>query len=203
MLRTVLIEPPNAAEGASRRLDRFHAQPSLIIFHPMALDLQNALVPATPDDAPAIAALRAAVARDLTARYGKGHWSSEGSEKGVLRGMGTARVFVVRVAQGVVAVLSLATKKPWAIDPAYFTACKRALYLTDMAVDPALQRQGIGRLCLEAALRVAREWPADAIRLDAYDAAAGAGEFYRRCGFREAGRVVYRKVPLVYFEWLV
>jgi len=165
--------------------------------------LRVALVPATPDDAPAIAALRAAVARDLTARFGKGHWSSEGSEKGVLRGMRTSRVFVAHGAQGVIAVLSLATKKPWAIDSAYFTACRRALYLTDMAVDPALQRQGIGRLCLQEAGRVAREWPADAIRLDAYDAAVGAGGFYGRCGFREVGRVVYRKVPLVYFEWLV
>ncbi len=165
--------------------------------------LRVALAPATPDDAPAIAALRAAVARDLTARFGKGHWSSEGSEKGVLYGMRTSRVFVARAAQGVLAVLSLATRKPWAIDPAYFTACKKPLYLTDMAVDPALQRQGIGRLCLDEARRVAREWPADAIRLDAYDAVAGAGGFYGRCGFREVGRVVYRKVPLIYFEWLV
>ncbi len=31
-----------------------------------------------------IASLRTEVARDLTARYGKGHWSSTGSERGVL-----------------------------------------------------------------------------------------------------------------------
>lgn len=48
--------------------------------------------------------------------------------------------------------------------------------------------------------RVAQEWPADAIRLDAYDAEAGAGDFYRKCGFREVGRVSYRGVPLIYFE---
>ena len=41
------------------------------------------------------------------------------------------------------------------------------------------------------------------IRLDAYDAPAGAGPFYSRCGFREMGRVIYRKVPLVYFEQLL
>jgi hypothetical protein len=47
---------------------------------------------------------------------------------------------------------------------------------------------------------IARAWPADAVRLDAYDAPAGAGGFYARCGYRERGRVTYRGVPLIYFE---
>ena len=62
------------------------------------------------------------------------------------------------------------------------------------------QRTGLGRAALEDALDVARAWPADAVRLDAYDAPAGAGGFYARCGFTERGRVVYRGNPLVYFE---
>jgi GNAT superfamily N-acetyltransferase len=66
-----------------------------------------------------------------------------------------------------------------------------------------MQRQGIGRLLLTEAVRVARAWPADAIRLDAFDAEAGAGAFYAKCGFREVGRVVYRKAPLIYFEALL
>ena len=48
-----------------------------------------------------------------------------------------------------------------------------------------------------------KAWPADAIRLDAYDAPAGAGDFYAKCGFREVGRATYRGVPLVYFELLL
>ena len=72
-----------------------------------------------------------------------------------------------------------------------------------MAVAPEMQGRGFGRLCIEEARRIGREWPADAIRLDAYDAAAGAGDFYRKCGFREVGRVVYRSTPLVYFEMLL
>jgi len=48
-----------------------------------------------------------------------------------------------------------------------------------------------------------REWPGDAIRLDAYDADAGAGGFYSNCGFREVGRVNYRGTPLVYYELLL
>jgi len=80
---------------------------------------------------------------------------------------------------------------------------KRPLYLTAMAVSVAHQGQGLGRLALADARAVATAWPADAIRLDAYDAAAGAGSFYARCGFTERGRVSYRGQPLVYYELLL
>jgi GNAT superfamily N-acetyltransferase len=69
-----------------------------------------------------------------------------------------------------------------------------------MVVAPALQRQGIGRSCLEEVRRICRRWPADAVRLDAYDAPAGAGKFYEKCGFRDIGRASYRGCPLAYFE---
>jgi ribosomal protein S18 acetylase RimI-like enzyme len=72
-----------------------------------------------------------------------------------------------------------------------------------MAVEPGLQRKGVGRSCIEEARRIVSRWPGDAIRLDAYDAASGAGEFYRKCGFREVGRATYRRAPLIYFEMLV
>ena len=99
------------------------------------------------------------------------------------------------------ATFRLATKKPWAIDVSYFTACERPLYLTGMAVRPDFQRRGLGRQCVEEAVRIARDWPADAIRLDAYDADAGAGSFYHKCGFTETGRKTYRSVPLTYYEF--
>jgi len=99
--------------------------------------------------------------------------------------------------------LLLQTKKPWAIDRSYFTAVPRPLYLTSMAVEPPLQRQGIGRLIIEKAKSVARSWPAQAIRLDAYDADAGAGGFYDKCGSRETGRAGYRGTGLIYHELLL
>jgi ribosomal protein S18 acetylase RimI-like enzyme len=99
--------------------------------------------------------------------------------------------------------LRLATKKPWAIDVAYFTPVKRPLYLTGMAVSVAHQGQGLGNMALEDACTTAQQWPADAVRLDVYDANAGAGGFYARCGFTERGRVVYKGDPLVYYERLL
>ena len=157
---------------------------------------------AEASDAAEIAALRTAVAEDLTARHGRGHWSFGASDAGVLRGIRTSHVLVARERGRIAGTLRLATKKPWAIDTKYFADVDRPLYLLDMAVHPARQGHGIGRLMLESATETARRWPAGAIRLDAYDHAAGAGEFYRKCGYREVGRVVYRGVPLIYFEQL-
>jgi GNAT superfamily N-acetyltransferase len=153
--------------------------------------------------APEIAALRVATARDLTTRFGRGHWSGEASERGVLAGMRQSKLWVARRGKVVVATFRMSTAKPWAIDKVYFAKSMHPLYLTDMAVLPNLQGQGIGRRCLAKAVEYAKAWPADAIRLDAYDAEAGAGEFYAKCGFREVGRVAYRGVPLTYFEWLI
>jgi GNAT superfamily N-acetyltransferase len=155
---------------------------------------------AAQDDVDELAALHTAAANDLTNRYGRGGWSMRSTEKGVLHGMRHSRVLVARRGKTIVGTLLLPTKKPWAIDVSYFTPVKMPLYLIGMAVLPTLQRQGVGRLLIKEAVRQARAWPADAIRLDAFDADAGAGGFYAKCGFREVGRVTYRKAPLIYFE---
>ncbi len=158
---------------------------------------------ATAADAPELAALHTAAAAGLTERYGPGFWSHPPTERGVLAGMRYARVIVARRGKTIVGTLRLANKKPRAIDVSYFTPVKKAIYLTGMAVPPKLQRQGVGRRLLEEATTQARAWPANAIRLDAFDAAAGAGGFYARCGYSEVAHVVYKKDPLIYFELLL
>jgi len=158
---------------------------------------------ASPNEAFAIAALRVTVSENLTARYGKGPWSGNVTERGVLFDMRNARVYVLRQRRKLIATLTLSKKKPWAINRKYFSACDRPLYLTSMAVAPDLQRHGIGRRCIDDAVKIVKQWPGDAIRLDAYDAEAGAGEFYRKCGFRKVGRASYRNTPLIYFEMLI
>lgn len=155
---------------------------------------------AGPDEADEVAEVSAAAARDLTARFGAGHWSGEPTGDGLRSGLRRAPAWLAREGGRAVATFRLATRKPWAIDPAWFTPCARPLYLTDMAVHPGFQGRGVGRRCVEEMLVMARRRPAGAIRLDAYDAPAGAGGFYARCGFAERGRVTYRSTPLVYYE---
>ena len=150
-----------------------------------------------------LAALHTAVADHLTSKHGRGPWSARTSEKGVLLALRVSRVFVAREGDEIVGTLRLTTRKPWAIDTRYFTLCNTPLYLLAMAITPARQRQGIGKRCLEEARQLARAWPADALRLDAFDADAGAGPFYARCGFTEVGRASYRQTPLIYYELLL
>jgi ribosomal protein S18 acetylase RimI-like enzyme len=158
---------------------------------------------ATPADAPDLVCLRNATSQGLAEQYGKGPWSGQSTEKGALFGMRRGTVFIARYRNRLIATLTLSTRKPWAIDTKYFSASPRPLYLTSMAVSPDRQRRGIGRQCLEEACRIAKKWPADALRLDAFDAEAGAGGFYSKCGFREVGRASYRNNPLIYFEVLL
>jgi hypothetical protein len=47
---------------------------------------------------------------------------------------------------------------------------------------------------------VARAAGLQAIRLDAYTGPAGAGGFYRRCGYRLAHQGEFRGVSLEYYE---
>jgi GNAT superfamily N-acetyltransferase len=159
---------------------------------------------ATAEDADAVASLRNAAADDLTARHGRGWWSGHCSEKGVLSDLRHSHVFVARDRGRIIGTLRLATRKPWAIDLAHFTPVARPLFLTSMAVAPKSQRRGVGRFCMSEVVQLARRSKADAIILDAFDhPAAGAGDFYRKCGYRETGRVSYRGVPLIYFELLL
>ena len=158
---------------------------------------------ATLNDIAVIASLQNAAAGALTARFGAGHWSSLVTERSAALAQRHARVRVGRSGRRILTVVRLATKKPWAIDVSYFTPVKRPLYLTGLTVSVAHQGHGLGRLAMEDACEVARTWPAGAIRLDAYDSPAGAGDFYVKCGFKERGRTVYREDPLAYYELLL
>lgn len=158
---------------------------------------------ARPSDAASIAALRNAAADLLTQRFGKGHWSGQTSERGVLTALDRGRLFVGRAGRRIVGVAGLGTRKPWAIDLSYFSPSRCAVYLTGMAVAPDWQGKGIGRRLVEHSAKAVAGWPGDSIRLDAYDAPAGAGAFYAKCGFAERGRAKYRGIPLIYYELLL
>lgn len=171
---------------------------------PMSRDtIRLRFADATEADVAVIAGLQNAASGALVARFGDGHWASLVTERSVAPSDRHARVRVGKIGKRIVTVLRLATRKPWAIDPACFTPVGRALYLTGMAVAVALQGRGLGRLALADAEEVARGWPAHAIRLDAYDAPAGAGGFYLACGYADRGRVTYRDTPLAYYELLL
>lgn len=169
-------------------------------------DVQLSIREAVAAEAEEIAAVRMAAANDLTLRYGMGLWSSNTTVNLVQLAMKHGRV-IIAVSDGAIAgTLTLSKRKPWAIDKSYFTRVKTPIYLTNMAVDPRVQSKGVGRALLADADVRARTWPGgagQAIRLDAFDAEAGAGQFYARCGYTNRGHIVFRNAPLIYFERLL
>jgi GNAT superfamily N-acetyltransferase len=160
-------------------------------------------MPAVPSDAAALADLHNEVASRLTREHGRGHWSNCSTERGILWGLRISSVFVSRERGKIAATFTLSNRKPWAIDVSYFTPVEKPLYLRDLAVDPRAQGRGLGKKMIAAAIEKAKAWPADAIRLDAYDSPAGASPFCVACGFRSRGRVKYKGTPLRYFEMLL
>jgi GNAT superfamily N-acetyltransferase len=151
-------------------------------------------------DAPAIAAIRTAAADVLTARYGEGR----GHARCPLTRCGprcVGHVLVARLHGTAVATLTLQSRKPGSIDASAFTNVSRALYLVDMAVDPELQRRGVGRLCLTG--RPGAHWPADAIGSTPMIAKASADDFTNAVDIRLVGTRHDHHSPRRLFEQLL
>lgn len=142
---------------------------------------------ARPEDVTSLVALRSAVARDMTARFGHGGWSTIPGKSLVLKQLRASRVLVARQDSRIVGTVRLATAMPGAFDSSAFTRVHRALYVLGLAVAPDARHRGLGRALVEAAKETARASSFDALWLDAYDHPAGAGAFYEKCGFRRAG----------------
>jgi ribosomal protein S18 acetylase RimI-like enzyme len=166
--------------------------------------MQVKLQAATVEDVESIAALRNAISDDLTFKHGRGPWTVYSTTSAVLADLRNGRLLVALHRGEVVASLKLSITKPASVDLGYFSKVARPWYLSALAVSPELQRQGIGRACLDQAFVLARREKADAIFLEAFDhPTAGAGPFFAKCGYRETGRNTYRGRPLIYYETLL
>jgi GNAT superfamily N-acetyltransferase len=161
------------------------------------------LVLASASDIPELVAMRTRVSQNLAKKFGEGYWAGRPTEGGERFLMRIGQVYIARYRGRLIATLALSTRKPWSIDVKNFRASAKPLYLRAMAVEPARQGKGLGRQCIADVRRIAAEMGRDVIRLDAFDCAAGAGEFYRECGFTEVARVVYKGVPLIDFEMVL
>ncbi|HET9863887.1 MAG TPA: GNAT family N-acetyltransferase [Steroidobacteraceae bacterium] len=157
---------------------------------------------ATRSDARPIVTLRAAVARDMTQRFGTGPWSAIACRAEVVRQLRASHVLVARQDDELVGTVRLARALPGVLDSSAFTPVEHSLYVLGLAVAPGRRGRGVGRQLMEAAKAAARSRGADALWLDAYDHPAGAGAFYLKTGFRDAGRTHRGEIPLRYLEWL-
>lgn len=110
-------------------------------------------------------------------------------------------MLVARQGADIVGTVRLIQANPVLFDASAFTPVSVALYLIGLAVAPQARSQGVGGELVEECKSIARAWPAQALWLDTYDHAAGAGRFYEERGFRNVGRTVLRDAPVRYYEW--
>jgi predicted N-acetyltransferase YhbS len=155
---------------------------------------------ATATDVEPLAAMRAAVSRDMERRFGPGGWSAIASKAEVLKQLRASRVLVARLDDRIVGTVRLTIARTALFDASAFTPVATAVYLLGMAVAPEAQGRRVGARLLEAAKAAARAWPADAVWLDTDDHAAGAGSYYRARGFTEVGRMQLADRSLILFE---
>ncbi len=163
--------------------------------------LELAITNAVRADAPALTALRVEVARRLLLEHGGGPWSACPSRAIVLRQMRASHMLVARRGEEIVGTVRLIRANPMLLDASAFTPVGVALYLIGLAVEPQARAQGIGRELVETCKRIARSWPAQALWLDTYATAAGAGRFYEKCGFRQVGPTMFKDAPMRFYEW--
>ncbi len=152
-------------------------------------------------DARAVLALQQAVAVKLKADFGEGHWTSSRTLKTIKKHIEQDHIHLTEIDSETCGTFRLDQTKIGFYQKAWFAnPDDPALYLTDMAIDPTHQRQGLGRATMHEIERIARDKDCKAVRFDAYDAAAGAAPFYEKCGYAEVHRGPVGATKLIYFE---
>jgi hypothetical protein len=155
---------------------------------------------ATPRDIPDITALWKLVVQRLGSRLGHPAWSKFVMPEGIYREMHRATVYIVREGDAVIAAFTLSMQKPWSLDEAQFKPATRALYLTDLAVHPHRLHRGIELLCIRAAIRIARSWLSDSLRLGTCEPEVGESVLLSTFGFRTVGTDYFGERPTTVFE---
>jgi GNAT superfamily N-acetyltransferase len=156
---------------------------------------------ASPADAKTVQTVRALAAQDLTTRFGRGHWSSVSTVATLKRHALASQLHVVELDDEIVGTFTLNARKiPFYRKSWFANPDDSALYLTNMAVRPDMQRRGIGRWVMARIEELAREQRCGAVRFDAYDAPAGAGAFYQKCGYVCVHRGRIGQTALEYYE---
>jgi GNAT superfamily N-acetyltransferase len=149
-----------------------------------------------------IAAVRDDSSGDLQRRFGEGHWCGITNPDRLKREIKKGRqLYLVSSAGEPVATFAIAESGPKFLRPDWFTEPQSpAMYLTGLSVVCAGQGQGVGRWCMKFIRKNVASRGFKWLRFDAYDAPAGALDFYAKCGCAERQRFDFNGVALIAIE---
>ena len=162
-----------------------------------------------PDDVEELHSILEKCGQDMQARFGLGHWVPAYPLHLMCRDAETKSVYAVREGDQVVATFTVGTSAPPYYDLSMWEdPDAKALYVSRLAVLPALQGKGIGKWCMKTIEQLAAAEGCVAVRLDAYDKHLELHEFYRHLGYRRRGAArfntkLYEETGTVFFEKVV
>lgn len=158
---------------------------------------------ATVDDASRLHELVAAAGLAM-AEQGFRNWLSPITAEQFVDDIGTREVYVVSDRGLAVGTFTLGAtaRRPYSPEP-WLDPGAPALYLSRLAVEPALQGGGIGGWCLEQIERLARERGARAVRCDVLTANTRLRRLYERFGYEPRGERAHGGWGFTCYERLI
>ena len=100
-------------------------------------------------DVEAVRSIRAAAADNLTARFGRGHWSLVTAVAGLRDKAEEGSLYLIERESSPVGTFMLTDEKIGFYRVEWFAdANVRAAYLLDLAIHPSVQRKGLGRYAM-------------------------------------------------------
>ena len=145
--------------------------------------------------------IRRSAADLLTSVHGEGHWSTVTSVKTIRKHAEAGLVYLFFEGDSPIGTFHLVDRKIGFYKKEWFEIPDQpAFYLMHMALHPDRQRKGLGREMMIEIEAIAVNKSIHSIRFDAYNADAGAGKFYEKCGYQLVHKGSFNSVALLYFE---
>ena len=163
---------------------------------------------AQPSDARELVALHDAVAAEVTARLGQGHWSKltrlERMRESIKRSDGqpsSRNVFVAREAGVIVATVTISHRGMHLWKRSLWEEPKEpGLAAFSLAVLPSRYRQGLGRIMMQFTEEEAEDAGLKWVRLDAYTNNPDSNAFYQALGYANRGTQWFGTVGIDLYE---
>lgn len=163
---------------------------------------------AQPSDARELATLHDAVAQEVTARLGQGHWSKptrlERMREAIKRSDGqpnSRNIFVARESGVIVATVTISHRGMHLWKRSLWERPKEpGLAVFSLAVLPSRYRQGLGREMMHFAEEEAQRDGLRWVRLDAYTVNPDSNAFYQALGYANRGTQWFGEVGIDLYE---
>jgi ribosomal protein S18 acetylase RimI-like enzyme len=161
------------------------------------------IVQARPNDLIEILFLLKVCILDLN-KKGLRHWNSAYPEpERIQQDLDSSSIYLVKDKGVCKGMVTLNETEPQDYNQVIFrSSSHKPMYLQNMAVHPKWQGQGIAKLMVDFAQKIAKNKGFDSIRLDVFKPSESAKQLYKTQSFKEVASFhpSYQKIPFICYE---